>query len=265
MKPPRGNLNFLSSRTRTVCARENPHPVAAAGRGRTSKEGESEATSLFAELQAQVCASPKGKTDVWTSFPEPGSLRLSGDPGSLSVWWQMPCAAVRCAHPSPRRPLGHTEIHQVVLCWSRLIRAHWRGFRSQLRDHWELEISPIRCAYTTEIHKCCQSGLPRRAGFTSTVPATLSLAVLLVAARTARSLPVSPCPKPLYFSPGGFLVVSFQLLPSLEPLSLRLHLSSVGKPSSGPAGKLWCNPSTLSGHPVFLVLTESAAVCVTGV
>lgn len=75
---PRGPSNLLSDRTRAAaCARESPRPGAAAGRGGTGEEGESEAAALPAERHAQVCASPEGKTDVGASFPEPAAFPVT--------------------------------------------------------------------------------------------------------------------------------------------------------------------------------------------
>lgn len=64
------NWNF-PRRSRVLGARENPHPVVAAGCCRPSQERKSEVASLLAELQAQVSASHEGKIDTGTNIPEP--------------------------------------------------------------------------------------------------------------------------------------------------------------------------------------------------
>lgn len=105
------NFSVLSNRTRIVCASENSNPVTAAGCGRTSKKRESEATSLFAEFQAQVSTSQKGKTDMGRNFPEPVSILYI--PGWLRLLISSHCVLLfNIRTISTWIPSGHTEINQ---------------------------------------------------------------------------------------------------------------------------------------------------------
>lgn len=79
-------------------AREDPNPVAAAGRRRASEEGESEVASLPAEFQAPVSTSHTGKPDMATKSQSQAAFHVNL---AWSCDGQPLGAAVYCTYSSP--------------------------------------------------------------------------------------------------------------------------------------------------------------------